>query len=57
MKSFGLPETIWQDVRFASRTLRKNQTFAALFLAAALAASYIPALRAMRTHPMAALRV
>ncbi len=30
MKSFGLPETIWQDARFAFRTLRKNSTFAAV---------------------------
>jgi len=30
MKSFGLPETIWQDARFAARTLRKNPTFAVI---------------------------
>ncbi len=30
MKSFGLPETIWQDARFAFRTLRKNPTFAVI---------------------------
>jgi predicted permease len=28
VKSSGLPETIWQDARFALRTLRKNPTFA-----------------------------
>jgi len=30
MKSLRLPETIWQDARFAFRTLRKNPTFAAI---------------------------
>ncbi|MGA2077561.1 MAG: ABC transporter permease [Terriglobia bacterium] len=30
MKSLGLPETIWRDVRFAFRTLHKNPTFAAI---------------------------
>ncbi|HXW22006.1 MAG TPA: ABC transporter permease, partial [Rhodomicrobium sp.] len=30
MKTFGLAETIWQDARFAMRTLRKNPTFAVI---------------------------